>query len=76
MKFAPRGPFVERLDVLEPMLEAVSTQVDLVFRHRVKHECIVGVRRMSERKDASFGRHGRMLSALFDARNYRCRLRS
>ena len=76
MKLATRGPFVERLNVLEPVFEAVTAQVDLVFRHRVKHECIVGVGRMPEREDTSIGRHGRMLSALLGARNRRCRLRS
>ena len=59
VQLAAHRAFVQRLDVLEPMLETVTAQVDLVLRHRVKHERVVRIGRMSEREDRVILRHRR-----------------
>jgi hypothetical protein len=35
-------PFIQRLDVLEPVVELITAHVDLVLRHRVKPEGVTG----------------------------------
>jgi hypothetical protein len=50
LQLAFHRPLVERLDVLEDVLEAVAARVDQrrVVREGVEHECVVGVGRVSE----------------------------
>ena len=67
VQLAAQGALVQRLDVLEPMLEAIAAQIDLVFRHRVKHEGVIGIGRMAQGENAwAAGRHGG------DAKRWHC----
>jgi hypothetical protein len=50
VEFAARGAFVERLDVLQNMLETEAVRRNQIFRQRVKHEGVIGVGRMAERQ--------------------------
>jgi hypothetical protein len=52
VKLTAGGAFVQRLDILEPMLEPVTAEIDFVFRHRVKHEGVIGVGGMAESENA------------------------
>jgi hypothetical protein len=66
VQFAAERALVQGLNVLEPMFKTIASQVDLVLRHRVKHEGIVGIGGVSQREDGRFRRHERTLSS-FDA---------
>ena len=48
VQFAAKRALIQRLNVFEPMLEAIAAQIDLVFRHRVKHEGVIRIGRMAE----------------------------
>lgn len=61
--------FVQRLDVFEPMLKPIAMQIDFVFRNRVKHERIIWIRRMAQRKKAVGYRHTYMLTMPDGVRN-------
>ena len=50
VEFAARGALVQRLDVLQNVLEPEAVRRDQVLRQRVKHEGVVGVRRVAERQ--------------------------
>ena len=50
MEFPAKRALVERLDILQDVLEAVSEQVDLALRHGIEHEGVVGIRGMAEQK--------------------------
>ena len=50
VEFAARGALVQRLDVLQNVFEAEAVRRDQTLRQRVKHEGVVGVRRMAERQ--------------------------
>ena len=63
VQFAAHGALVECLNVFELVLKTIPAQIDFVLRHRVKHEGVVWIGRMSERENgAGFG-HARTLSA-------------
>ena len=62
VKLAAECPFIQRLDILESMFETITTKIDLVFRHRVEHECVVRIGRVSECENVPLRRHGRTLS--------------
>src|SRR5205807_8635345 len=68
-QFAAQRAFVQCLDVFEPMFEAITAQIDFVFRHRVKHEGVVRVGGMSQGED--FVRHARTLMAARSVRKIR-----
>jgi len=63
VKLAAECPFIQRLDILESMFETITTKIDLVFRHRVEHECVVRIGRVSECENVPLRRHGRTLSS-------------
>jgi hypothetical protein len=48
VQLAPGAALVERLDVLEDVLEFVAARIDLALRHRVEHEGIVRIGGVSE----------------------------
>ena len=48
VEFAAHRALVQRLNIFEPMFESVAAQIDLVFRHRVKHEGVIRIGRMAE----------------------------
>ena len=73
VQLAAKRPLIQRLNVFEPMLEAITAQVDLVFRHRVKHEGVVRIGRMAQGEDVRFGRHGGTLTARGTIRKTQCR---
>src|SRR5437868_4613382 len=50
IEFATKGAFVKCLDVLEYVLEFETIRRNQTFRQAVKHERIVRVRRVAERK--------------------------
>src|SRR6266446_1254715 len=62
VKLAAECPFIQRLDILESMFETITTKIDLVFRHRVEHECVVRIGGVSECENVPLQRHGRTLS--------------
>jgi hypothetical protein len=53
VQFASNRAFVQRLNIFQLMLEPVSAQVDLILRHRVKHERVIRIRGMTQGKDFS-----------------------
>jgi hypothetical protein len=52
IEFAPGGAFVKRLDVLKYVLELETIRRNQMLCQRIKHERIVRVRRVAERKRA------------------------
>src|SRR5687767_15868522 len=64
VQLAAERALVQSLNVLESMLKTVAAQVNLVLRHRVKHEGIVRVGGVPQRKNGRCRRHGRTLTAL------------
>ena len=52
MQFAAQRAFIQRLNIFQPMFETVTAQVDLVFRHGVKHERVVGIGGMTQGEGA------------------------
>jgi hypothetical protein len=62
VQFSAERAFVQGLDILQLMHEFVAAQVDLVLRHRVKHERIIGIGRMAERERSVRFSHVRMLA--------------
>src|SRR6266481_7276077 len=53
VQFASNCAFVQRLNILQSMLEPISTQVDLILRHRVKHERVIRIRGVTQGKNFS-----------------------
>ena len=53
-QFPVPSPLVQRLDVLENMLEPVSAGIQQAFGKPVKHEGVIGVRGMAEAKMLCF----------------------
>jgi hypothetical protein len=41
------------LNILQSMLEPVSAQIDLILRHRVKHERVIRIWGVTQGKDVS-----------------------
>ena len=64
VQFAPRGALVERLDVLEDVLEFETMRWNQLVRQGVEHERIVRVGRVAERERSIS--HGRKLSVGLD----------
>src|SRR5262245_24309489 len=52
IQLAPRGPFIECLDVLENMLETIARSWNEALGQPIKHERVVRIRRMAEGQDA------------------------
>ena len=48
VKFAAGRAFVQRLDVLQDVLEPVAVRGNQFLRQPVEHECIIGIGRMSQ----------------------------
>ncbi len=44
VEFSARGAFVERLDVLQDVLEMKAVRGDRILREGVKHEGVIGIR--------------------------------
>ena len=59
VQFAASGAFVERLDVLQDVLKTKAVRVEPILRQRIKHEGVIGIRRVAERQ--SLCRHARAL---------------
>jgi hypothetical protein len=53
VQFASNRAFVQRLNIFKSMLESISAQIDLVLRHRVKHERVIRIWGMPQGKDFS-----------------------
>ena len=49
---APRA-LIQRLNIFQPMVETITAKIDFVFGHCVEHEGIVGIRRVTQRKEFS-----------------------
>ena len=58
---APRA-FIQRLNIFQPMFESITAKIDFVFRHRIKHERIVRIRRVAQGEHGTGGQHQRMVS--------------
>jgi hypothetical protein len=50
MQLATKRALIQRFDILENVFKPVSPRIDFVLGERVEHECVVRVRRMSEKK--------------------------
>ena len=48
IQLSPRGALVQGLDILENVLESIAVLVDLVGRHGVKHESVIGIGRVAQ----------------------------
>jgi hypothetical protein len=53
VQFASNRAFVQRLNIFQSMFEPISAQIDLILRHRVKHERVIRIRGMTQGKDFS-----------------------
>ena len=62
VQLAAQRALIQRLNVFQPMLEAVAAQIDFVFRHRVEHERVVWIGRMTEGENGRIVRHGAHVS--------------
>jgi hypothetical protein len=60
VQVASNRAFVQRLNIFQLMLEPISAQIDLILRHRVKHERVIRIWGMTQRKSL-----GRVLCHLF-----------
>src|SRR6266705_5695970 len=49
---APRA-LIQRLNIFQPMVETITAKIDFVFGHCVEHEGIVGIGRVTQRKEFS-----------------------
>jgi hypothetical protein len=43
VQFASKRPLVQRLNVFQSMLEPIPAQINLIFRHRIKHERVIWI---------------------------------
>ena len=48
---SPRAALVQRLDILQDVLEAPATRGDFMFCQRVEHEGVIGIRAVPERQE-------------------------
>src|SRR6266496_6305888 len=53
MQLAAPRPLIERLNIFQAMIEAVTTEVDFILRHRIEHERVIRVGGMTQGKDFS-----------------------
>jgi hypothetical protein len=51
VQFAAKCPLIQRLDIFQSMLEPVPAQIDLILGHRIKHERVIRIRGVTQRKD-------------------------
>jgi hypothetical protein len=51
MQLAALRPLIERLNVCQPMVEPITPQIDLILRHRIEHERVIGIGGMTQGKD-------------------------
>jgi hypothetical protein len=49
---APRA-LIQRLNIFQPMVETITAKIDFVFGHCIEHEGIVGIGRVTQRKEFS-----------------------
>ena len=61
-QLAAEGALVERLDILQDVLEAQSFGVNAVVREAIEHEGVVGIGAVAK-PDRINGAHGRVLRA-------------
>ena len=50
MQLATQRALIQRFDILKDVFKPVSPRSDFVLSEGVEHECVVRVRRMSEKK--------------------------
>ena len=43
MQLAALRPLIERLNVCQAMVEPITPQIDLILRHRIEHERVIGI---------------------------------
>ena len=48
MQLAAPRPFVQRLNIFQSMFESITTEIDFVFRDRIKHKRVVWIGRMAQ----------------------------
>jgi hypothetical protein len=53
VQLAAARPFIQRLNVFQPMFKLVTAQIDLVLRDCVKHERVVRIWRVAKDKGVS-----------------------
>src|SRR5215831_2736891 len=53
MQFAAPRSLIQRLNIFQPMVETITAKIDFVFGHRVEHEGIVRIGRVTQRKEFS-----------------------
>src|SRR5437870_9093004 len=53
MQLAAPRPLIQRLNIFQPMVEPITTEVDFILRHRIEHERVIRVGGMTESKDFS-----------------------
>src|SRR5437773_3943890 len=53
MQLAAPRPLIERLNIFQAMIEAVTAEIDFVLRHRIEHERVIRVGGMTKGKDFS-----------------------
>ena len=53
MQLAAPRPLIERLNIFQAMIEAVTAEIDFVLRHRIEHERVIRVGGMAKGKDFS-----------------------
>ena len=51
MQLAALRPLIERLNVCQAMVEPITPQIDLILRHRIEHERVIGIGGMTQGKD-------------------------
>ena len=44
MKLAPQCALVQRLNIFQSVFESITTEIDLIFGHRIEHERVIRIR--------------------------------
>src|SRR6476646_9836615 len=57
VEFLTHTPFVKCLDIFESLIKRIPVQINLILGDPIKHERVVRIRRMAERKTSWFWRH-------------------
>jgi hypothetical protein len=50
MQLAAPRPLIQRLNIFQPMVELITTEIDFVFRDSIEHERVIRIRRMTKGK--------------------------
>src|SRR5215831_4089458 len=50
MQLTALRPFVRRLNIFQPMVESITTQVDFILCHRIEHERVIRIGGMTQGK--------------------------